>query len=212
VGIKLGIITYKDAKKMINAPERISESRLAELVKGLRDGDLSTHGEIIEGHIKLAITIAGRYIRICPRKSEELVSESMFGLMYAVKKAQEKMIDDNVTSWIASCCHRFAQRFLISDNVIRVPPTSAKRCGIIVIVTRLTVDVTTASTGPLCDFMDMIESCAKTDFDRKILDLRIQGYNDKEIGESLGVSQQHVSKMRDKMRSRFDAISREVMS
>ena len=193
-----------------STPERVSEEQLAVLVPRLRAGDTSAHEEIILGHVHLAISIAGRYARSSPHNVDDLISESIYGIIYAVKTAAEKLVDDSITPWIISCCHRFIIRYLSRDSVVRIPYQTLwaryKRGLRTNVATTRSItdhDIASRSREPSLEIRELIDFSAETEVDRQIVFLRAQGYKDKEIGERIGISAASVTRMRANIRARF---------
>jgi len=196
-------------------PDAIREDRLLELVARLRAGDDSVSEEIVRGHVHLAISIASKYARFAPHRAEELVSESVYGIIFAVAKAREKLRDDNIKPWIAACCHRFSYRFLDRDVATVRKPRSTIRDERArgedsqpVVVTSLSVSEGRAQRccRPLADVRDTLSAVVRDEEDATILELREAGYNDREIASRLSVSPAYVSRVRGELRRRFDRL------
>lgn len=195
-------------------PQKVDDDRLTELVQRLRAGDESVHEEIIRGHIRLAINVASRYARFSPAKGEEIASEALYGVTYAVKKARAKLVDDNITAWIVSCCHRFAYRFLCRESMVpRITIWKRKQRGLTTEVKGV-VPLPPSNHLPAkyqqtsMEVMELITMSAESDLDREIIDLRSQGYNDREIAEKLRVSNSYVARKRAEIRERFEELEK----
>ena len=110
-------------------PTQLPEDRLLYLVTQLRAG-LATQeekDELYKGHIRLAIEITARYAGYVPNQIDDLVSEAMIGVAYGINKAQEKLIDNNVTSWITSNVHRFVHDYITRLPTVRIPKNTLTR-------------------------------------------------------------------------------------
>lgn len=55
------------------------------------------------------------------------------------------------------------------------------------------------------ELKDQIDSCCQDEIDKQIVELRIEGFNDAEIGEKLGKDQSTIMRRRAKLEERFDA-------
>lgn len=195
-------------------PAKLEEQRLRILTQRLRSGQETAEErqEIAKGHIRLAIQIAGRYVSVAPTKSDDLVSCGLFGIAYAINKAQEKLVDDEITPWIVACIHRFCHRFLTTDQIVRVPPTTYadwKKRGMPLpekISTHLLDEnkIPGCNSGHLYDIKEMLELSAKDEEDRTIIRMRSEGYRDREIAERLKMSVSYICAKRSKIEQRFD--------
>ena len=110
----------------IPVPNQITKERTLELTKLIRS-DCATQAEKHElalGFMRLGLSIAARYSRRIPRKARDFVSCAMFGIVYAIDKAPQKLVDDNMAPWISANINRFCHRFMCSDHVIPISATS----------------------------------------------------------------------------------------
>lgn len=102
----------------LKLPKQIEEGTLEILVIRLKNGDQSAAIEIINGHIRLAISIATRYSLL---DSDDIVSAAMYGVCQAVKWAPTRLKDLNITPYIVSTVHRFISDCHEEDDVVHIP-------------------------------------------------------------------------------------------
>lgn len=206
-------------------PKRIDEARLNELVIRFRNGDVSQDikDEIILGHVHYAIHVAARYAYFFPRREEVFVSEAIYGIIYAVDKFLERTEGNIITPWIVSCCHRFVADFLCKDFVIPIKKMEAykrRRAKLRISTTLVSIEKVKFeetqnrspvkkeqySTYDLHDLREMIQLSTSTKVEKEIVQLRIKGYNDREIGEQLGYVGKYITRLRDNIRTKFEVL------
>lgn len=171
----------------------ISPERLKELTIRLRAGDDTVKEEIIRGHLKVALSIAGQYARLDHTKLYEIASEAIYGIIHAVDLAREKLHNDEMMPWITACCHRFAYSYLRSEK--RHPnPVPLNQNSMVV------------DNTPLIEIKDAISISARSRMEKEIVNLRAQGYNDREVSEFLKVPEVTVFNKRHEIRKRFEAL------
>ncbi len=194
------------------SPDQLPEDELLELTRRLRAGDESTHEAINASHTKIAISLASKYARLAPHLADELVSEALFGVIYAIKAAREKLVDDSITPWITSNVHRFLHRFLSRNaRTVTVPYSTLWRRR----AAGQTVNIPMPRDLPeslvdrqssMFELHDMLEQAARTQLDRTILSLRGIGKCDREIAEGLGVTKSYITRKRSELRARFERL------
>ncbi len=199
--------------------------------------------QLYEGHLRLAIMIAGQYAAQAPRKAADLVQEACLGIGIALNEAPEKLYDNNFTPFCAMKIHSRCSRFLNTDRVTGVPQTTfskAKRedkaiepvrVVSLTITTRFDKTITAEvdeervpkgcsrprrrhalavkTHARMCDLKEMIAQSVKTEAEGKVITLRSQGYNDREIASILGVSNTQVNNLRSKVEARFTRMEQE---
>lgn len=188
------------------------------LAKIKESNDPASKERLILGFIRLAIDVAARYASKFIKRSEALLSGSLYGLVWAVSKIQEKLKDDNVEKWITVCCHRFVYQALLEENRFRVGSRMCKKPidvvtvpnGCSAKVTRLfdfnyTGERLTAHLSRLSilEIREIMDAVTKDETDRKILSLRLKGCKNVEIAERLGLSSKEICVRRSKMKRRY---------
>jgi DNA-directed RNA polymerase specialized sigma subunit len=204
-------------------PDEIDSDILISLVKQLRNGDTSVIDKIINGHIKLAISIACRYVSQQPRYVDDIISEAMQGLTIAVKDAPKKLKDDCITPWIVTNVHRYIHDFLSKNNIFYIPQSTIyrkhKKGESIKIpkvfpiqennttkdqkVKKKDSEIVSSKEEDVRDIMETINAAIWHENDRRkreikqmVISLRANGYNDREIAEMLDLSISYVQRMR----------------
>jgi len=190
-------------------PEPISPTELENLVIRLRQGDLSVANTIIQGHLRIASQIVGRYLTRSGllRKSNDLVSESFLAVAEAVSMAKENMYDNNITPYIIATVHSYLDRFLCNDHCVRVPDSTFRKYK----GKRRPPSRSEDSTEQIAEagflnsviLRDMIDKACTGTVDREIVRLRLKGLSDREVGAILCYSPQRIAQLRTAIEKRF---------
>ena len=183
---------------------RITEERLNELVIRLKAGDKSVIEEIVAGHLKLVVYIAGCYGALEPKKSKDLVSEAALALVQACHDIH-KMNTDCFGKFVSYKMHEACGRFIHRDRLI---PLSTHARYVIgqedkkILPNR---EVAGKEMSPLRKMIleEEIQLAVLTEEERKIFDLKCQGYTFREIQELTGIHYVTASRIFDVIKNRF---------
>ncbi len=102
-------------------PPRLEADILEQLVIKLRKGDKSTINPIIEGHMRLGVSIAGRYGYKYPTKIDDLIGVMQLALTYSTRIAKYKLTNNVITPYLVSRIHSALLRFIEDDHIVKVP-------------------------------------------------------------------------------------------
>lgn len=211
-----------------NLPDKVPEPLLSTMVARLRDGDMDVSHYIVMGHVRLAAQIVGRYLWKHNHKTDDLVSAAMFGICQAVKWAADgRMYDNRITPYIVQTIHRYIQEYLEHDHIVPIPRKefskkmrnqehapyyywlSANIDGdeenteYISNDAWQTYEPRVEDVGIEIEFNDLCEHMLLSDMERKIIDMRIEDYTLKEIGEKLGTSHQYIEQILHGLKERY---------
>lgn len=168
---------------------------LPEQFDGVLDG--KTEEELIQGHMRLAMQVAGHY-----GGSDEVISAALFGLVKAVRRWNKVRNDDNITRYLTVVMHGHCLKALRERQVIKVPETSRKRHDIK--LPELTSEVEPPARETISvELQEVLQIVSVTAKEKQILALRWQGFNDKEIGEKLSMSLGRVNQIRSDLKEKF---------
>ncbi len=198
-------------------PKKLSPERLAELTKLLRSGEMTfqERDELAKGFIRVALSIAAKMCR--HTRDDEIASAALFGVVYALDKAREKLKDDNLQAWIISCIISHCRRFRARDHMAPVPPTTylvrakkgLKTHNIIFVdVKNPGEDRYFKSRIATSAIKETLDLAAEDDMDRQIIKYRLEGYNDREISVKLGVSNSLIFKRRSGIETRYERLEK----
>lgn len=177
--------------------ERSSEEITA-MAQRLLDGDRGMVEPLIEAHIKLVYQVSKIYRKRNSSRQDGILSAGFYGLVKAVNWAAEgRLKDTGISKYIRVTVSRFIQEFLEHDHTIRIPRKAFKK---------------QASTGTFLKMIPILEDtdrtfclyakdCRALSFDdlnltateNVVLERRIAGMTQQEIGDELDCSQSFIS-------------------
>jgi len=185
----------------LTIPQEISSEHLRALVIHLPH----SRNTIIEGQMAVAYKIAVWYSRRYRRDKEELVAVANLALVQCVDRAANGSLhDDNIGAYIAVNLHGACRKHIDGDHLIPVERRAVKdyyakygKPGV--------VDLREESAEHAVDtamiwgeLMDLFTKEQQT-----IIHMRINGYNQSEIGKELHCTQATISKSLDVIRERL---------
>lgn len=193
------------------------------LVERLRQGDRSVIGELYDENKYLARHLARKFARESRAERGEIIAYACFNMYLAIHECceQNKLVDNNLSPYITA---RLVNRLKFFLQRERRRAKSLKRFagslrkGVILKskkndddeeeTNEVGFDVPTLEREGIegVDVLDIIEKLIRNDRDRQILELRVEGLTDEEIGGRLGVSKQRITKIRDEMKTRLQRL------
>lgn len=109
-------------------PPRLKDEEITNLTILLRaTGCRKSKEELIKSHMYLAASMAGRYIKMHPRREDDLISAALLGLTQAVTWAPARMHDNNITPYIRTTVQRFIRDYLQTDALVAIERREFKR-------------------------------------------------------------------------------------
>ena len=200
------------------------------LLTNVRQGDESSIVRMIEIHKDYARRIAYKFSYKLPNLKDDITSAAILGLVQAVRwLADGRGYDKNISGYIIKTVKRFIFECADDSYTIMVPGTSVRKLG----KTRvMTVSYNNPSSLKskieLLDSKDyrrwaepyLVQKKVQENFDKEIaehlegihltlrekmvIDFRLQGFTDKEIGAKLYVSDVMIFKIRQELQNRFN--------
>lgn len=203
-------------------PHQLTDTELLDCVIKLKkrtNEELIT--KLILHHRPLAFKIAAIISkRHAFSRSEDIRSAAMHGITQGVRwicPGHNRLEDYNITPYLASCCYSFISQFIEHDRVIRVPHSSLKKreddfdghAGIpVFLVGQMQeddtshidilsegVEVQLSTAEPEALVKELMIKICKTDTERQVLDLRMEGRSQKEIAFLVKLSYQRVAQI-----------------
>ena len=192
---------------------------IEQMASKLREGDASQISALIECHIKLAYQISKRFINSYPKKKDDIIAAAFYGLSKAVNWAYEgRLYDDGITKYIQVTVQRHIRDFLETDHKINIPRKTFKRLielnetiefvPVIVPINHDTENenedfyledyqenVTDQYVQHYKIFEELFFILKLTDIERQIVELRLDGYTQAEIGQKLNRTQQSIQQI-----------------
>lgn len=185
-------------------PHQIPDEAKNILISKLKAGDKSVINELVNGHIRLAISIVSKYSRNRPNYKDEFISLAMCSLVTECHNIANGVteIDDNLTGYLTSRIHSVCanyngsslRRSLYTNDLVRVNVGEA----------------TIESELSYSDLKELIQLACRTPRDRHIVELRRQQYTYEEIGEKLNLNTSWICKLLREIESRFDKLVKEI--
>lgn len=169
-------------------PPAMQESDKDHLLAGLRQGNQESRNKIIEGHMRLAADIVGRYHTVSPNaNTEEMLSAAFMGVVHATDLARN-LPHDNLTAYITTHIHNYVQRRgidpYVSDNL------------------RLQQDLTVQDSRAH-EIQEELDVVAYDDVDAIIIDMLSRGHKQVVIAEHLNIKQPSVANRIRNIRARL---------
>lgn len=199
---------YRRVLSTENFPFKIEDKRKLELLKLVRKGNTEAKNELILGHVRLAVSIVDRYIIIysCRHSDDMLDSAAIEGLTVAVNRVEQGHLKhDNVTGYIIKFIHNY-----ISECLRKLPPVYTPRGHSYpryVGAEMLEIMVQEDNPHALIVVKDLIDCTIRNERERRIVDLRIIGYTDKEIAKIMDIPQVSVFRIRQTLKQRFERLN-----
>jgi len=183
---------------------KITDERLAELVVRLKAGDKSVIDEIVSGHLKLVVYIAGCYGALAPKKSRDLVGEASLAMVQACHDIH-KMKTDCFRQFVYYRIHEACGRYMHRDKLIPLSTHARYVTGQKDKMILPNREVAGKAISPLRKMIldEEIQLAVLTEEERKIFDLKCQGYTFREIQELTGINYVTASRIFEVIKNRF---------
>lgn len=206
--------------QIVKQAKELTDEELLKQTNDLKSGQLSVVEPMVRHFIRLAVSVASRYAKR-NKNTHDLVSEAITGLMQAMQEiTQGKLLDDNVAAFVTARMHANISRYIKHDALVRVPystilqarKSEKERLGLRqqpLIFDNLYRPGRIKKTEAAQSVRESIEAAVKSDLERKVVQLRVQSYVDKEIAEMLELSTTKVHAIRERIRKRFEQLEKE---
>jgi len=214
--IKIKGESFQHPFYQLELPTAIPEEEKAGLIVEIKAGNVEAGHRVVLSHVRLALSIAGRYLSLIDNKSrsDDLVSAAVEGLCHGVNKIKnEGLPHDNLTGYLTECIHRYVSEFLESTPVVVMSGRTKrhyKQKGIkskIPITQELTEAIIEKQFDALplssIELDEILDKVVQSPTERSVIELRMEGRKDEEIGLLLGLSKSSVLLIRRELESRF---------
>ena len=164
------------------------------LVTKLKQGDKTARDILIRSHIPLAKSLASKFVNKAPHLLSELfitAQETLVEKVERIRLGKSLTVDNNIGAFLNSSIV-FALKHLIYKH--------KQKRKIANIEPKITHNL--ALDNLLKE--EILLSDEFSDIEKRIISLRIKGYTDMEIGNSLNLSQQRICVIKNKLRERLD--------
>jgi RNA polymerase sigma factor (sigma-70 family) len=183
-------------------PKKLNEQVLETLVVRLRNCEENASDpieeEIIYGHIRLTVDIAGRYIAFFPNENDDILSSAFLGLVHAVKVAKTRLQDNNITPFIVSLIHNACSAHI---RKIYRHGRKIKKLG-----QRIITEEYIDNEVRCSEAIEAIEKITKTTDEKLIVKYCLEGLSSDEISLRIGLSRSQVNRIRQNLHERYSQI------
>lgn len=185
---------------------------LQEMLIAFRNGSVEARDAIIRAHFAIIANIARKCCGSSPH-SDDICGDALYLLTKAVEQAKTNLAHDNLTGYIvASVAGSLRSARVKYERSLYKPPStysSQKKKGEIKEIPppeASRFQATAKREQPSLDFLEILDSIAKTDREREVINLRKQSYSYEEIAEILDLSPSRVGQLMQGLTERFDRI------
>lgn len=172
-------------------PKAIDSENLSHLLKGVKQGNEISINVLIEGHMRLAASIVGRYKTVGGQAidTDMCLSAAFEGIVAAVNKIRKDGLShEGVTAYITTYIHNYIQRQGIDPYVQKQ--------------SRLQHDFKIQDSRILETYDELSAAC-RDESDATIVDMVGRGYTQTEIAKQLKVTQPAVALRIKNIRTRL---------
>ncbi len=169
----------------------MTDDEIMELAKRYKN-DSSLRDTIIMELLPLATAQAAKYSKAFRLDFEDLQGEGFLAVVDAVNRFPDishNNISGYVTKYIKQYCHRYCVKFSPMPSFIEGTMT----------------DGTDFTNNIIAE--EIVDRIAKKPIEKKIIVLRLKGYNDSKIGEMLNINRKTVWSIRHTLSQRFRRLS-----
>lgn len=198
---------YRRMLSTMNYPVGMGEARKLETLELIRKGNTEAKNELIMCHVRLAISIVDRYILKfnCRHLDDELDDAAIEGVIVAIDRVQRGYLKhDNVTAYIVVVVHRYISDCLRKSSLIPTPRGHVYRKSVQIQEDNVCCDPKTS-----LETRDLINCTIKNEQERRVVDLKIKGFTDKEVGEIMDIPQITVFRIRQTLKTRYERLNRD---
>lgn len=217
--------------------DRLTEQEQEVLVEKLRKKEANEQEkeQLIKSHIGLAKYLAKKASYRSPHLYDVFVADALYGLVKAVNDAEEALKDNNITPYISRKIYGILSRSLTEQQAVRTPYSTIKRrekegketkvvfsFSLSGVLTkndtrsdeappkkdRHKKSILSVTHGSMYELRDLIKHSIRKEFEQQVVDLRIQGYTDKEIAEILDCNRTTITKARKVIEARFEELNK----
>lgn len=182
-----------------NYPPGLEESRKLELLELTKAGSTEAKDELILSHIRLAFSIVNRL----HTSDNELKSAAVEGVVHAMSRVSKGHLShDNVTGYIVHFIHQYIGEYIRKISSIPMPRGHTR-------LQAYSIRRNEAHYDPraMTELKDLLAHSIETKQERRIVDLKIAGYTDAQVGEIMDIPQTRVFRIRQTLKQRFERLN-----
>lgn len=199
----------------------IKKERLIELFTAMKTGDLTGCEEVIRGHMGLSCQIVSRYVSGAPKKSDDLLGVALMALVQAVAWLPARCAHDNPGGYIVETIHSQLSDFIARDQTVYIPRSALRKLAKEYNEAEIKEDnipetlsyqgldaadkkaqiaraMTTRDVHENdVEVREIFDHCNLTRFETIVVNRKMEGMSDAEIGRLIGVSRARVGQVKD---------------
>ncbi len=208
-----------EKRPMANLKDHETQTKIAMLVVALRNGE-NVNEELIQLHKKYIEGIAWRFGWKLINLRNDLRSAALLGLIQAVKWIQQgRCHHTEYSAYIITTCTRFIRDEISKSYGVYVPSSSVNAGIVESYATVLSYDnaietrqisgkpkeqfVIVARKDQTQELKEELDSVNLTWRERRIIEMRLDGYTDEEIGKIFYVTKMRISQIRAQIQLKF---------
>jgi RNA polymerase sigma factor (sigma-70 family) len=183
--------------------KRLPDNEIEGYVQRLKSGSYEARDALIESHVPLVLAIAKNYLNRFPNLREEIISVAKENLSRKIEKIRlgESLTSNNNIGAFINKSTSLAIRHFLREQMLRSQRKNIlneyfqRKAPSLVFneaLTRLVID-------------EIMGSQLFSDLEKRLIELRIQGYTDEEIAEQMHMSQQRVCRVRNQLKNRLES-------
>lgn len=188
--------------------------QVTELYPTVRSGDPAAIEQMITLHMRAALAKARQYGAHNPARLPDLTGVAMLALTQAVNRMAKGSLDGkqhNPTAYLRKCIDGQIKRYLakcrlglsIDPETYRKLREENKWLPKIILLDNLSTKAGRRKADQ--DRIETIRACIQTELEQKVIALRVQGFNDQQIGQMLDYSKARIGQIRKEIAKRVRA-------
>jgi len=175
------------------------DKEILKLIERIKEGDQDAENRLFYGYFRFALFIAGQYAMRIRSLMDDLAQEAQIGLITAIRDIPTKLKENKyLTTYLAQKIHGRLYAFIRKQFKRVIYDTTITEMGTIV------VKLKEYRKNRSRDMFQEIRDYLKDKREEEIITLRLEGYNDVEIAEKIGLTKMRISQIRREIGKRID--------
>lgn len=186
----------------------IDETEFPKLISDIQKGDSAAKERAILSFVPIAIGFSRKFRQLHDARFDDVLSSGVLAIVEAIDTVEkEGLAHDNLAGYVRTRIFGGILSCPDQQPLVRIPRRSAERKGLPAFQLREDFDVSALEAAypeiELTDLMDFIYRIAECRTDTEIIQARLAGLSDKQIGKQLGMSSATVWNRRCELAARL---------
>lgn len=194
-------------------PKLPSDEVMSDLAARYRAGDDLARETIILSLMRLAISIACQYAVTKPNHADDFVAIANLTVVEAVNEVKSLGPDENLVGFVVAKVHDKISRAWSATEIINVPKATyyvkKKQDGEYQCPKRVKIRDYPKDPGSILEIREILGLSIFNESERRVISMREDLYNDREIAEALGISISMVGVHKNRVAARFEQMEHE---